>query len=189
VDKSELVSSMALRLVIDTFNDILGEKGKNSVLNYAGFGELIKDPPAYDETVMVPRAFLNGMIRASVDVVGAGNNTIRHLVAHNPNIRALAENTDIPALKKLEAVLNYYSATANRPPLFVIGETMATYRVPSCVLCEGMRTEKPFCTYIAGVFEGFARHIAGIPGAKCVETLCKARGDSECTYEITYDPV
>jgi bacteriochlorophyll 4-vinyl reductase len=196
---SEQVTSMALRLVIDSYEDILGTGGKNSVLNYAGFGHLITNPPDYDEKTMVPRTFLNGMIRASIEVIGelgtrtivvrAGTRTVRHLLEKNEGIRALAENKDIPKVDKIKAILAYYSANANRPPLFEVTDTEAVYHVPDCTLCDGIKTQGPYCTYIAGVFEGGARYIAGFEKARCEETLCKAKGDGECTYEIYYDGV
>jgi predicted hydrocarbon binding protein len=197
MEENEQVTSMALRLVIDSYEDILGRGGKNSVLNYGGFTQLIYHPPAYDEKAMVPRKFLNGMIRTSIVVIGevgtktilvrAGTSTIRHLVEQNENIKALAENKDVPRIDKIKAILAFYSANANRPPLFEVTDRMATYRVPDCTLCFGMKTEKSYCTYIAGVFEGGARYIAGFKKARCEEVLCKAKGDAECTYEIYYE--
>jgi predicted hydrocarbon binding protein len=197
MEDMEQVTSMALRLVIDSYEDILGRKGTNAIFNYAGFAHLIGNPPAYDEKVMVSRKFLNGTIRASVVIIGevgtktilmrAGSSTIRHLVEHNEGIRALAENKDIPKIDKIRAILAYYSANANRPPLFEVGETMAVYRVPDCTLCDGIKTTKSYCTYIAGVFEGGARYIAGFKHARCEEVDCKAKGDKECVYEIYYE--
>jgi len=197
MSEKDEVTSMALRLTIDSFEDILGKGGKNAVLNYAGFKDLIDHPPAYDEATMVPREFLNGMVRASASVIGesatrtivarAGKSTIKNLVEHNPNIRALADNKDVSQTDKLKGLLTYYSTAANRPPLFDVGEKMAVYRIPDCTLCEGFKTEKSTCTYVAGVFEGIARYIAGWPKARCEEVLCKAKGDSECVYEIYYE--
>jgi predicted hydrocarbon binding protein len=146
---------------------------------------------------MVPRAFLNGIIRASVEVIGemgtrtivsrAGSATIKSLVDHNPNIKGLADNTEMSRPDKLKALLAYYSATANRPPMFEVTDKGAIYHIPDCTLCVGMKTEKSFCTYVAGVFEGMARYIAGYKDARCEETHCKAKGDAECTYEIYYE--
>jgi predicted hydrocarbon binding protein len=197
MEDKELVTSMALRLVLDSYGDILGTGGKNSILNYAGFSHLIDHPPDYDEKTMVPRKFLNGMIRASIEIIGevgtkavlirAGTATIRHLVSHNDGIRGLAENKNISRIDKIKAILAYYAANANRPPLFEVENTKATYHVPDCTLCEGMTTRKSYCTYIAGVFEGGARYIAGFPDARCDEVLCKAKGDSECAYVIYYN--
>lgn len=191
------VTSMALRVTIDSFEEIIGRGGKNAILNYAGFKELITSPPDYDDKKMVPRAFLNGMVRASSQVIGesgtrtivarAGKNAIKHLVTHNPNLKGLADNAEMSGADKLKALLNYYSTIASRPPLFEVGEKMASYRVPDCTLCEGFKTEKSTCTYVAGVFEGFARYIAGFTNARCEEVDCKATGDKECVYEIYYE--
>ena len=195
--ENEQVTSMALRLVIDSYEDILGKGGTNSIFNYVGFTHLINNPPAYDDKKMVPRALINGTIRASIAIIGevgtktilmrAGASAIRRLLEHDQDIRALAENPDIPKTEKIRTVLSRYSENVNRLPLFTVTDTKAVYRSPDCMLCYEIKAKKPYCTYIAGVFQEAVRRIAGYPDARCEEVDCKAKGDNECVFEIYYN--
>jgi predicted hydrocarbon binding protein len=119
--------------------------------------------------------------------VRAGRSTIKHAVDNSEDIRKLAEDEAIPKIDKLKTVLNYYAASINRPPLFDFYEDHVTYHNPICTLCDGVKGEKSFCTYICGVLEGIARHIVGFKNGRCVETLCRGKGDAECAYELYYE--
>ena len=120
-------------------------------------------------------------------VVRAGRSTINHIVDNNTDIRQLAENRDITKIDKMRAVLTYYAVNINRPPLIDITEEKAVFHNPGCTLCKAVRSGKPYCTYVCGVFEGMARYIVGLERARCEEVACKAVGDDECRYEIVFD--
>jgi predicted hydrocarbon binding protein len=191
------ITALALRVVIDSYEDILGTGGRNSILNYAGLKELIEKSPSYSDQEKFPQEFVDRIIRASVDVLGqsgttaivvrAGRSTIKHIVDNNKDIKQLADNRDISKADKMKAVLAYYAANINRPPLFDISEDRAVFHNPGCTLCAGARSEKPYCTYVCGVFEGLARFIVGLENARCEEVACKAAGGDECRYEIIFD--
>jgi hypothetical protein len=191
------VTSLALRVVIDSYEDILGTGGKNSILNYAGLKELFDSPPSYSEEVKFPQQFVDKIIQSSVDVLGesgtkaivvrAGRSTIKHIVDNSKDIQQLAANRDISKVDKMKAVLAYYAANINRPPLIDILDDRAVFHNPGCTLCSGVKSEKPYCTYVCGVFEGLAHYIVGFENARCEEVVCKARGDDECRYEILFE--
>jgi len=190
------VTGLALRVEIDSYEDILGVGGKNSILNYAGLKELINNPPSYSEEEKHPQGFVDRIIRASVEILGqsgttaivirAGRSTIKHIVTNSKDIKQLADNREISKTDKLKAVLGYYAANINRPPLFDIHEDRAVFHNPGCTLCDGIRAEKAYCTYVCGVFEGLARFIAGFENARCEEVVCKATVGDECRYEILF---
>jgi hypothetical protein len=191
------ITSVALRVVIDSYEEILGPGGKNSILNYAGLRELIDNQPTYSEEVKYPQAFADRIIRASVEVLGepgtkaivvrAGRGTIKHLVENSEPIRQIAQNTDMPRMEKLKLIMNLYAANINRPPLFDFLEEKTVFHNPGCTLCAGVKTERQFCTYVSGMFEGIARYIVGFENARCEEVTCKATGDAECAYELHYE--
>lgn len=195
-DRDE-ITALALRVVIDSYEDILGTGGKNSILNYAGVNHLIGTVSSYSDREKFPQEFVDRIIRASVDVLGqsgtkaivvrAGRSTINHIVDNNTDIRQLAENRDITKIDKMRAVLTYYAVNINRPPLIDITEEKAVFHNPGCTLCKAVRSGKPYCTYVCGVFEGMARYIVGLERARCEEVACKAVGDDECRYEIVFD--
>ncbi len=194
MDAKDDISSMALRVVIDAYEEIIGKGGKNSILNYSGLQELIDNQPGYSEDVKYPQAFADRIIRASVDVLGesgtkaivvrAGRGTIKHLVEKSEPVRQIAESKDIPQMEKLKIILNLYTANINRPPLFDFLENKTVFHNPGCTLCNGVKTKKQFCTYVSGMLEGIARYIAGFENARCEEVACKATGADECRYEI-----
>jgi hypothetical protein len=191
------VTSLALRVVIDSYEDILGTGGKSSILNYAALNEFITSPPPYSEEVRFPQQFVDQIIRSSMDVLGesgtkaivvrAGRSTIKHIVENSRDIQLLADNRDISRLDKMKGVLGYYAANINRPPLIDLAEDRAVFHNPGCTLCTGVKSEKSYCTCVCGVFEGMARYLVGFENARCEEVVCKARGDDECRYEILLD--
>jgi predicted hydrocarbon binding protein len=191
------VTALALRVTIDSFADIIGAGGKNSILNYAGLKELIETPPSYSDEEKFPQQFVDRIIRASVDVLGqsgtnaivvrAGRSTIEHIVGNNKDVKQLADNKDISKIDKMKAVLAYYAANINRPALIDVSEDRAVFHNPGCTLCSGVKSAKPYCIYVCGVFEGLARFIVGFENARCEETTCKAAGDDECRYEIIFE--
>ncbi len=197
MSEKDEISSLALRVVIDSYQDILGAGGKNSILNYAGLRDLIDGPPSYAEEVKFPQQFVDRIIRSSVDVLGesgtkaivvrAGRSTIEHIVENSRDVQQLADNKDIPKIDKMRAVLTYYAANINRPPLIDIADDRAVFHNPGCTLCAGVKSEKSYCAYVCGVFEGMARYIVGFENARCEEVVCKAKGDDECRYEILFE--
>ncbi len=195
-DRDE-ITALALRVVIDSYQDILGLGGKNSILDYAGLNDLVTAAPSYSDREKFPQEFVDRIIRSSVEILGesgtkaivvrAGRATVEHIVDNNTDIRQLADNRDITKIDKMKAVLTYYAANINRPPLIDITEGKAVFHNPGCTLCNTVRSEKPYCTYVCGVFEGMARYIVGFEKARCEEVVCKAVGDEECRYEIVFD--
>lgn len=191
------ITALALRVVIDSYQDILGLGGKNAILNYAGLNDLVTVAPSYSDQEKFPQEFVDRIIRSSVEILGesgtkaivvrAGRATVEHIVDNNTDIRQLADNRDITRIDKMKAVLTYYAVNINRPPLIDISEDRAVFHNPGCTLCKTVRSEKPYCTYVCGVFEGMARYIVGLERARCEEVACKAVGDDECRYEIVFD--
>jgi hypothetical protein len=196
MEKKDEATSLALRVVIDSCEDILGTGGKISVLNFAGLEEFIDSPPDYSDTDMVPQENVDKIIRASLEVIGeswtkeiivrAGRSTMRHIVDKSKSAKMLSESQDMTPRDKMKALLNLYAQQINRPPDFEFTTDGAVFHNPACTLCNGVKTKKPFCNYISGVFEGMGIFIAGFDNIRCEETVCKASGGDECRYEITY---
>jgi predicted hydrocarbon binding protein len=196
VAEKDEVTSLALRVTVDSYEDILGKGGKNSILNYAMLKELIDKEPSYSEEIKYPQQYVDRIIRASVEVLGesgtraimirAGRNTVKHAMENSPMIQQIAADKNISSIDKMKALLNYYAVSINRPPLIDIMDDRAVFHNPGCTLCDGIKAEKSYCTYVCGVFEGMAHFIAGLPNARCEEVVCKAKGDEECRYELFY---
>ncbi len=196
MEKKDEASSLALRVVIDSYEDIIGTGGKNSILNFAGMGKFIDSPPDYSEEDMIPQEYVDKIIRISSEVIGesgtkaiivrAGRSTMRHIVDESESAKVLSESKDMTPRDKMKALLNLYAQQINRLPDFEFTTDGAVFHNPGCTLCNGVKTKKPFCNYISGVFEGMGIFIAGFYNIRCEETLCKASGDDECRYDITY---
>ena len=50
-------------------------------------------------------------------------------------------------------------------------------------LCRGLQREQPACDFFAACFECLFRELVH-PDARVLETLCEARGDPECRFEL-----
>ena len=197
MEKKDDLTSQTLRIVIDSYENILGTRGKNSILNFAKLGEYITTPPEYIDEKMFPQSHADRILRASSVIIGedgtkailvrAGKDTMKHVVSKNEAARMLSESPDMTPRAKMEALLNMYAMEINRPPDFEFTEDGAVFHNPGCTLCDGMKTKKPFCNYATGIFEGMGIFIAGFENARCEETLCKASGDDECRYDIVYE--
>jgi len=192
------ISALALRAVIDSYEEVLGLPGKNSILNFARLSDLIVEPPPYSEDVDYPHEYVDRIIRSSLDVMGeagtraivirAGRKTIELVKRASETVQSLADSGDMSGYEKMKALLAYYAHQINRPPEFDFNEDVIVFHNPGCTLCDGIKTEKPSCTYVSGVFEGMGLFIAGYPEIRCVETECKASGGVECRYEIRLNP-
>jgi len=194
--KKDEATSLALRVVIDSYEDILGTGGRNSVLNFAGLSEFIDSLPNYSEEDMVPQKNIDDIIRASFEVIGesgtkaiivrAGRSTMKHIVDKSEAARMLSESQDITPADKMKILLNLYAQHINRPPDFEFTDDGAVFHNSACTLCDGVETEKPYCNYISGVFEGMGMFVVGFDNIRCEETVCKASGGDECRHEIIY---
>ena len=198
MNTDDRVTALALRAVIDSYEEVLGLQGRNSILNYANLPDLILEPPPYSEDIDYPQEFVDRIIRSSLEVMGeagtraivirAGRKTIELVKNNSETIQALADSQEISGLDKMKAGLTYYARQINRKPDFEFSEDLIVFHNPGCTLCNGLKTEKPTCTYVSGVFEGLGLLIAGYPEIRCVETECKASGGAECRYEIYLVP-
>lgn len=198
MSNEDKISALALRAVIDSYEEVLGLPGKNSILNFAKLNDLILDPPPYREDVDYPHEYVDRIITSSLDVMGeagtraivirAGRKTIEFVKRYSETVQALADSTDMSGFEKMKALLAYYAHQINRPPNFDFSEDVIVFHNPGCTLCDGLKTEKPTCTYVSGVFEGMGLYIAGYPKIRCFETECKASGGAECRYEIRLTP-
>ncbi len=52
-------------------------------------------------------------------------------------------------------------------------------------LCRGLQRDEPACDFFAACFECLFRELVH-PGVQVMETLCEARGDAECRFELRW---
>jgi len=198
MSNEDKISALALRAVIDSYEEVLGLSGRNSILNFAKLSDLIIEPPPYREDIDFPHEYVDRIIRSSLEVMGeagtraivirAGRKTIKFVKEFSEMVQSLANSTEMSKLDKMKGLLAYYAHQINRPPNFDFSEDIIVFHNPGCTLCDGIETKKPACTYVSGVFEGMGMFIAGYPKIRCIETECKASGGVECRYEIHLKP-
>lgn len=63
------------------------------------------------------------------------------------------------------------------------GEGAIRVKIKSCPVCEGVRTDKSYCSALAGAIKGNAA-MCFKRKATCEETSCKAIGDEECVFYL-----
>jgi predicted hydrocarbon binding protein len=188
------VSEIAVRTTIDSFEDILGINGKNSILTYAGLDRYITDPPGYGEERTLDSTIPARFHTAAHDILGsngsralfhrAGRRLISVGIENSPTATAFVEKIRDDSEVYLKAVLDFicYQAAqtgascTQHPDRFEVN-------LPRCDVCVGLHEKEPYCHFWKGMLEEVVSHD---PRFRYTvrETKCKAMGDESCVFYI-----
>ena len=182
------VSSMVIRVLLDSTEDVMGENGMKALLNYAKMSHLLENKPDYSPEKNYTDEEYGALTSSWYKVLGnSGAKALFRMIGKSSGKMAIKSGIfdsfkELPDEEKLFKMIEFFAMATGRGEALKDGDVVI-YDNPKCTACVNIKDEKPVCTGLNGAFEEFINW-AGIKGKKVVETKCKAMGDDTCRYEI-----
>ena len=206
--ETHAASHLVMRSVIDSIEEILGTNGKNSILNYSGFGHLIENPPEYDTEKRMKPEDLSKVFLAIREIVGnkgynslllrAGVLAIKNAVSKSEPLQAIA-NLEAEPTEKLNQFYSAYLYNMRLNPDEVMESfpekcEILIHRKPQCSECgivvenKNIRKDikKPGCAFTTGGIEQIGNIRPDLVTVEVEEIKCSLVGDDECLFRINY---
>jgi predicted hydrocarbon binding protein len=197
--------NQVLNLTLTTLDEVMGQKGTKSILNYTGLQKFIDNYPPYnldlDQSSEVFSHLLTGVI-SIMGVKGArpilfrggmrGFEIMRENYPGLWNLEGIEPTERTPAKLFSEFVRIQGIIVAASTQIF--GDIYKMYECDEglalenhdCYWCKGLTTEVPVCFGSCGFNYAIAKWIVG-PDTKVEETQCHAAGAAFCKF-IMYRP-
>jgi len=201
------LTHLAYRSCVDAISDVLGENGKNSVLRFAGLGDIIEHPVDYDPEARVPYEFVTKLFVGVRDLLGdrgyevvmyrGGGFAICNIVKHSEPLQNLIA-MDFDPVEKLKLGYQAYVRNAGYDPEktleYLPEENQIVNHRPDCTECDEVlkirggkaALTKPSCAFIRGLLKGIGDCFEKELSVTVVEDKCRLIGDSQCQYRIRY---
>ena len=182
--------------------EILGENGLVSILNFAGLKKFIDNYPPNDFEMVHDAKDFTGLATTFVEVLGeqgaraimfkAGKRGFDLMVEVAPtlfNIEGIKPK-EFTSERKFDEFLKMYK-TMTDTSVAIFGDVYTLLEqevgmildISPCCLCAGMKTEKEMCFIQTGFMHGAAAWILG-EETKVEEILCMAKGDDRCQFVV-----
>jgi len=184
-------TNMAIHSVIDSIEEIIGEKALRLVFRAAELEYLLDDPPPYDwepcisteEQVKIyweveKLLGLNGAIGVWRRI---GYNNIKYTVEIAHVLDGFADLAPVEKFQKGIELVCIGSGKGRPVPNDEYGADLDVY---DCLLCKDNTSNKPICS----LYEGVMQYISDWAFGKGVyfprEVHCMARGDESCYFVL-----
>jgi predicted hydrocarbon binding protein len=182
------VSNMVIRFIMDATEEVMGLNGLKAVLNYGGLTYLLDNKPDHSFDKNYTDDEYGALTSNLYKVVGTqGGKALFRLVGKTTGSFIIEKGVfeslkDLPAEEKIFKMLEIFAMATGRGTAENVGG-VPTYDNPQCTACKGVKDKGPVCTPINGIFDEFIKW-AGLEGFRTYETMCKAKGDDTCRYEV-----
>jgi predicted hydrocarbon binding protein len=201
----EKLPNQLFHLACLTLEEVLGERGLNSILNYAHLKKFIGNYPPNNQECEHSSGDFSRLITGIVDVMGergarailfrAGMRSFQIMLEKFPslfNLDGIEPGERVPD-RMFDEFVRIYRFVVDAL-IHIYGEVYkfypcdegATLEISPCFWCSGLTTKEPICMVPAGFEYAAARWITGRE-IRVVETQCIARGDSICKM-VMYRP-
>ncbi len=182
------VSSVAVRAVMDSSEQLLGENGLKAVMAHSGMEHLMKSRPqpvpdpafTEDEYLSILRSFREVL---GTDGVRAVYRVIGKALAESAITMGMFDSfKDLPPEERAFKMMELYGITTGRGRALMEGNTIV-FENTNCAMCSGATSTRPICT----IYNGFIDKCldwCGITDKRSVETECMATGASMCRFEV-----
>ena len=182
------VTNFVIRALIDAAEEVLGQNGLKSLLNYGNMKHLLENKPDYNFEKNFTNDDFNAISSNFYNVIGAsGARAIFRLMGHETAKRYIAMGAfnsflDLSPEEKLKKTIELYASASGRGT-FSDNDGVIAYDNPQCTICSRISDGRPSCTIVNGVLDELIKW-AGAKGKRTVETKCKSNGDDTCRHEI-----
>jgi hypothetical protein len=201
------LTHLTYRSCVDAVEDVLGRNGMNSVLRFAGLGDLIQNPVDYDPDERVPYEYVTKLFGGVRDILGnsgygvvmyrGGISAIKNVLAHSEALRGLV-TMELDPVEKLKLGYQAYVRNAGYDPEktleYLPDENQIVNHRPDCTECDELLKDtaslkeytKPSCAFVRGLLQGIGDCFEKELSVIVVEEKCRLIGDDQCRYRITY---
>lgn len=191
-EEVKMATNMAIRAVIDSINEILGERGTGLIFRNIGLSKIFENPPEYNWDPCIPTTEQVNIYTELVNMLGLnGAISIWRRIGYT-NIKYTVEIAHVlDAFESLPPKDKFFEATklfcfgSGKGKAVVNVDTGSDLDVFDCLLCEGYTSKRPICS----LYEGIMQYASDWAFGKGVylprEIKCKAKGDDTCYFVLT----
>lgn len=189
------------RIFLESIQEIIGEHGLNSILNYAGLSSLIDNFPPDNLDRAFDFANFSLINQALTEIYGErggrgislriGKITFDDVLKDYGSMAGVGELDFkvLPAGKKIEfglkAMARIFSENSDKIASLIDEGDHFIYRVERCPFCWGLENQdQPVCYYMVGLLQEGLLWVSGGKEFQVVERSCLATGDQACEFEI-----
>ncbi len=193
-----------MRTSLITIEDIVGENGLKSVLNYAHLEKYINNFPPDNDDVVIPWEDFSKLLHSLSELFGEkGSRSLKLRVGREFGRKVLegrsalsaalkASTRLLPEKKRVHFILDGFRKESEKKFPSPIGERLQLIEEGDCFLytdrdyygSEGITSETPVCDAYAGLLQYLVEWIAGHP-YKVEEIECRAMGNPSDVFRIS----
>lgn len=207
IPKSGLFYANKLTLItLNAYEEVMGEKGLNAILNIAGLNHLIGNYPPNNLECGFDFSDFTALHVALEEVYGPRGGRGLALRAGKATFNeffkifgAMAGVSDIafkvlPLQAKLRIGLptgaKLFTQVAGQQSTVTEKEQEFLWTIHRCPICWNRKgLDKPVCYIFTGLLQAMLSHVSGGLKFRINESKCKAMGDEVCEYIIQKEPI
>jgi predicted hydrocarbon binding protein len=191
VDDQKTVTNMAIRAAYDSLGEVMGENARKIILKGAGLQRVLDTPPDYT----FDREFTNheqaAVYRETIKLVGpvGSQGILRQMGYKNVETavvkyHVLDSLTDLPPAERIVKCFEFSQSVLNKGRVTIDDRGLPTLDVFDCLTCDGVTSEKPFCSQYGGGLQFMADFSFGKGKYRVIESRCKAMGHESCLFSL-----
>ncbi|MBN1881512.1 MAG: hypothetical protein JW885_05000 [Deltaproteobacteria bacterium] len=187
----KMATNMAIHSVMDSIEEIIGEKALRIIFRAVEMEYLLDDPPPYDWEPCIStedQVKIYWEVEKLLGLNGAlgvwrriGYNNIKHAVE---TAHVLDGFVDLEPVEKFQKALELAVIGSGKGRAVPNDEYGADLDVFDCLLCKNDTADKPICSLYEGVMQYISEWAFGKGAYLPRETQCMAKGDSTCYFVL-----
>jgi predicted hydrocarbon binding protein len=193
------------KIYIEVLEDIMGKNGLNAVLHHAHLERLIGNYPPDDLKKEFDFADFAALNQGIDDTYGVRGGRVFALRGGKAAIKAGLEAFGaavgvsglamkiLPMSAKLKiglpAMAKVFTTFSDQLSIVKEQDDRFLYTIKRCPVCWGRHSEVTICHAAVGLLQGGLHWVSGGKDFTVVETMCKAKGDEDCVFEILKEPL
>lgn len=188
-EEVKMATNMAIRAVIDSIGEILGQKGTSIIFRNIGLSDIFENPPDYNWEPCIPTTEQVKIYTELVDLLGLnGAIGIWRRIGHTnykyavEMAHVLDQFENLPPKEKMFEATKLFCFATGKGRAAANEETGADLDVFDCLLCEGYTSKRPICSLYEGVMQYMSDWAFGKGVYIAREIKCMAKGDDVCYF-------
>ncbi|MEM7331951.1 MAG: 4-vinyl reductase [Chloroflexota bacterium] len=190
-----------VRIILETTEDIVGEKGMNALLNLAGLSNYVGNYPPDDMKKEVSFADVGKLQDAYWQMYGdrgarafairSGAKTFNDGLERFGKVAAAARaalkiaSVDTRISKGLAFFAQFFNTVSDQKVQVTEDDQNWYWHIVDCPMCAGRTSDKPVCHLAVGVLQAaMANFVDKETRYVITQTQCQSMGHDECLFQI-----